>query len=89
MKSPLARTVLIPSGLTAAESATYGGMHKQISVLEISGSETATLIILNEQMENVMKKVYPLKDSSVSRKVLFNWLKKKQINTVVDVLLSY
>ena len=29
MKSSLARTVLIPSGLTAAESATYGGMHKK------------------------------------------------------------
>ena len=64
-------------------------MHKKISVSETSGSETATLIILNEQMENIMKTAYPLKDSSVSKKVLFNWLKNKQINTVVDVLLSY
>ena len=56
---------------------------------ETSSSETATLIILNEQMENIMKTAYPLKDSSVAKKVLFNWLKNKQINTVVDVLLSY
>ena len=89
MKPSLAKTVLIPSGLTPAESATYWAMHKKISVSETSGSETATLIILNEQMENIMKTAYPLKDSSVSKKVLFNWLKNKQINTVVDVLLSY
>ena len=54
----LAKSVLIPLGLTAAASAGRSGIHKKILV---SGS--ATLIISNEEMEDIMKIVKSLEDS--------------------------
>ena len=42
---PLAKSVLIPLGLTAAASAADAGIHKKIL-----GSGTTTLIISNEEM---------------------------------------
>ena len=42
---PLAKSVLIPLGLTAAASATDAAIHKKIF-----GSDTTTLIISNEEM---------------------------------------
>ena len=50
---PLAKSVLIPLGLTAAASATDAAIQKKIFELGI-----ATLIILNEEM-NIMKIVKP------------------------------
>ena len=55
---PLAKSVLIPLGLTAAASAADAGIHKKIL-----GSETTTLIISNEEMEEIMKTVKSLEDS--------------------------
>ena len=43
---PLAKSVLIPLGLTAAASAAEGGIDKKVL-----GSGTATLIISNDEME--------------------------------------
>ena len=46
---PLAKSVLIPLGLTAAAAAD-AGIHKKIL-----GSGTTTLIISNEEMNDIMK----------------------------------
>ena len=46
----LAESVLIPLGLTAAASATAAEIHKKIL-----GSGSATLIISNDEMEDIIK----------------------------------
>ena len=55
--TPLAKSLLVPLGLTAAASAAKGGIHKVILRSEI------TLIILYEEMKDIMKIVKSLKDS--------------------------
>ena len=55
---PLAKTVLIPLGLTAVASATDTAIHKKRF-----GSGTTTLIISNEKMTNIMIIIKYLKDS--------------------------
>ena len=57
---PLAKSVLIPVGLTAGASAADAGIHKKIL-----GSENTTLIISNEEMNDVMKIVQALEDSNI------------------------
>ena len=47
---PLAKSLLIPLGLTAAAAATDAAIHKKMS-----GSGMATLIISNEDMNDIMK----------------------------------
>ena len=49
--NPLAKSVLIPLGLTAAASAADAGIHKKIL-----GSENTTLIISNKDMEDLLKR---------------------------------
>ena len=56
----LAKSVLIPPGLTAAASVADRGIHKKIVV-----PGTTTLIISNEEMDGVMKIVKSLKDSAL------------------------
>ena len=57
---PLAKSVLIPLGLTAAASAADAGIHKKIL-----GSATTTLIISNDEMEDIIKIVKSLEDSGL------------------------
>ena len=57
---PLAKSVLIPLGLTAAASAADAGIQKKIS-----GSGTAILIISNDQMEDIMRIIKSLEDSGL------------------------
>ena len=57
---PLAKSVLIPLGLTAAASAADAGIHKKIL-----GSGNTTLIISNEEMNDVIKTVQALEDSNI------------------------
>ena len=57
---PLAKSVLIPLGLTAATSAADAGIHKKIL-----GSGITTLIISNEKMNDIMKIVQALEDSNI------------------------
>ena len=57
---PLAKSVLIPLGLAAAASAADAGIHKKIL-----GSGTTTLIISNEEMNDIMKIVQALEDSNI------------------------
>ena len=47
---PLVKGILAPSGITAAASANDAGIQKKIH-----GSETTTLVISNEKMNDVMK----------------------------------
>ena len=57
---PLSKSVLIPLGLTASASAVDAAMRKKIL-----GSETTTLIITNDEMEDIIKIVKSLEDSSL------------------------
>ena len=69
---PLAKSVLIPSGLPAATSAVDAGIHKKILgsgkhnlVLALpKHNNTITLIISNDEMEHIIKIVKSLEDSS-------------------------
>ena len=63
MIKPLAKSVLIPLGLTAAESAADAGMHKKI--LGSGHNNTTTLIISNNEMEDIIKIVKSLEDSGL------------------------
>ena len=57
---PLAKSILIPLGLTAAASPRDAGIYKKIL-----GSGTATLIISNDEMKYIIKIVKSLEDSGL------------------------
>ena len=57
---PLAKSVLIPLGLTAAASAADTGIHKKML-----GSGNTTLIISNKDIEDLIKIVKSLEDSAL------------------------
>ena len=61
---PLAKSVLVPLGLTAAASAADAGIHKKILG---SGSDhnNTILIISNDEMDDILKIVKSLEDSGV------------------------
>ena len=59
---PLAKSVLIPLGLTAAASAAGARIHKKILG---SGHNNTTLIISNDKMDGILKIVKSLEDSGV------------------------
>ena len=73
---PLAKSVLIPLGLMTAALAADGGIHKKIlgsghNRLSSSASHnTATLIISNNKMEDIIKIVKSLEDSGLLLKGL-------------------
>ena len=58
---PLAKNVLIPLGLTAAASAADAGIHKKI--LGSGHNNNTTLIISNDEMDDILKIVKSLEDS--------------------------
>ena len=68
----LAKSSLIPSGLTAAASATEAAIHKKVF-----GSGFTTLIIYNEEMEDVMKIVTSLEDSGLLIKAVKETIKSE------------
>ena len=57
---PLAKNVLAPLGITAAASAIDAGIQKKIH-----GSGTTTLIISNEEMNDVIKIIQVLEDCNI------------------------
>ena len=59
---PLAKSVLIPLGLTAAASAADTGIHKKILG---SGHNTTTLLISNSEMNDIIKMIKSLEDSGL------------------------
>ena len=62
---PLAKSVLIPLGLTAPASATDVGIHKIILGSGHNRPSFATLIISNYEMEDIIKIVKSVEDSGL------------------------
>ena len=58
---PLAKSVLIPLGLTAAASAADAGIHKKI----LGSGHNTTLIISNDEMKDILKIVKSFEDSGL------------------------
>ena len=69
---PLAKSVLITLGLTAAASAADAGIHKKIL-----GSGNTTLIISNEEINDVIKIVQALEDSNILFKGVIETVKNE------------
>ena len=69
---PLAKNVLAPLGITAAASAIDAGIQKKIH-----GSGTTTLIISNEEMNDIMKIVQALEDSNILPKGVTKTIKNE------------
>ena len=83
---PLAKSVLIALGLTAAASAADAGIHKKIL-----GSGNATLIISNEEINDIIKNVQALEDSNVLLKGVTETVKnetKEQKGGFLSMLLG-
>ena len=55
---PLAKSVLVPIGLTAAASPAYAGIHKKI----LGSGHNTTLIISTDEMKNILEIVKSLED---------------------------
>ena len=69
---PLAKSALIPIGLKAAESVKDEAIHKKMF-----GSCTTTLIISNEEMNDIMKIIKSLEESSLLIKRISETIKKE------------
>ena len=83
---PLAKSVLIPSGLTATASPTDAGIHEKIL-----GSGTTTLIISNDEMEDITKIIKSLEDSGLLLKGVSETIRneaKEQKGRLLSVLLG-
>ena len=83
---PLAKSVLIPLGLIAAASAADAGIHKKIL-----GSANITLIISNEEMNDIKKIVQALEDSNILLKGVTDTVKnetKEQKGEFLSMLLG-
>ena len=84
--TPLAKSVLIPLGLTAAASATDAAIQKKIY-----GSGATELIISNEEMEDIMKIVKLLQESELLIKWISETIKnetKEQKGGFLEMLLG-
>ena len=83
---PLVKSVLIPLGLPAAASTTDAGIPKKIL-----GSGTTTLIISNEEINDILKIVQALKDSNILLKGVTRTIKnetKEQKGSFLSMLLD-
>ena len=69
----LAKNILAPLGVTTAASAIDAGIQKKIH-----GSGTTTLIISNEEMNDIMKMVQVLEDSIALWKVVTRTIKNER-----------
>ena len=83
---PLAKSVLIPLGLTAAASAADAEIYKKIL-----GSGNTALIISNEEMNDIIKIVQALEDSNILLKEVTETVKnetKEQKGRFLSMLLG-
>ena len=76
---PLAKNALAPLGITSAASAIDAAIQKKIN-----GSGTTTLIISNEEMNDIMKIVQALADFNILLKGVTKTIKTKQKNKKED-----
>ena len=81
MFKPLAKSVLIPLGLTAAASATDAAIHKKMF-----RSGFTTLIISNEEMNEIMKVINSLEESGLLIKGVSETIKNKAKEKKEDFL---
>ena len=77
---PLAKNVLAPLGITASASTIDAGIQKKIH-----GSGTTTLIISNEEINDIMIIVQTLEDSNIDWKESRKQFKKNQKNKKEDL----
>ena len=68
----LAKKILVPLGITAAASGIDAGIQKKIH-----GSGTTTLIISNEEINDIMKIVQALEDSNILLKGVTKTIKNE------------
>ena len=83
---PLAKNILTKLGITAAASAMGSGIQKKAH-----GSETTTLIISNEEMNDITKIVHALENSNVLLKAVTKTIKnetKEQKGEFLGMLLG-
>ena len=80
----LAKSFLIPLGLTAAASAGNSGIHRKTL-----GFGTTTLIISNDQMEDIVKIVRSLEDSSLLSKRVSEAIQNEVKEQKEDFLVCY
>ena len=83
---PLAKNILAPLGITAAASAIDGEAQKKIH-----SSGTTTLIISNEEINDIMKIVQALEDSNILLKGVTKTIKnetEKQKGGFLSMLLA-
>ena len=91
---PLAKSVLIPLGLTAAASATDAAIHKKMFGSSTRPSDLAkqtTLIISNKEMNDIMKIVKCLEESGLLLKGVSETIKneaKEQKGGFLSMLLG-
>ena len=81
---PLAKSVLILLGLTAAASESVAAIHKKIF-----GSGMTTLTVSNEDVNDIMKIVKSLEESGLLMEGISKQLKMKQKNKNEDFLVCY
>ena len=81
---PLAKSFLVPLGLTTAASAADAGIHKRIL-----GLGTTTLIILNDKMIDIIKTVKFIEDSGLLLKGVSQTIQIKLKNKKEDFLVCY
>ena len=83
---PISKNILAPFGITAAASAIDAGIQKKIH-----GPGTTTLIILNEEMNDIMKIVQVLEDPNILLKGVTKTIKnetKEQKGGFLSMLLG-
>ena len=76
---PLAKNLLVPLGITAAASAIDA-----VDQQKIHGSGTTTLIISNEEVNDIRKIIQALEDSNILLKGVTKTIKMKQKNKKED-----
>ena len=81
---PLGKSVLIPLGLTTAQSATDAAIQRKVS-----GSDMTTLTISNEEIADIMKIVKSREESVLLIKGIRKTIKNEQMNKKVDFLACY
>ena len=84
---PLAKSVLIPLGLTAAAPAADAGIHKKI----LGSGHNTTLIVSNDEMKDILEIVRSLEDSGLLLKGVSETIKneaKEQKEGFISMLLG-
>ena len=82
---PLAKSVLIPLGLTAAASAADAGIHKKI----LGSGNNTTLIISNDEINDIIKIIKSLEDSGLLLKGVTDTVKNEVIEQKGGFLSMY